>query len=129
VSLTLAEDIASLTADAALSALDRGYLRLYAGSGALLVELRFAAPAFDSATAGRARARPMASAVTQAAGRARTFRAFRADGVRLVFDGRVGTEADVAAGAADLALDNPDLQLGARVEVTRVIYRQPMTSE
>jgi hypothetical protein len=122
---------ASSAADAVLSLLDRGALRLYTDAGVLLAELRFGAPAFESAVDGRARARriapvtvtlPAASVpgTTPPPARAARYEAVRADG-RTVFEGAVG----MAGEAADLILSDTLLQQDAELEIERFVYTQP----
>jgi hypothetical protein len=113
-------------ADAKLSLLNGGYLRIYSGprplspdmpaTGLLLVELRWADPAFASSRDGQALASPVEASVAGATGEAAWFRALSA-GQRAVFDGSAGSETD-----SDLALASALIAKGVVVKVEEFTY-------
>ncbi|MBK7086929.1 MAG: hypothetical protein IPH53_20685 [Flavobacteriales bacterium] len=114
--------LSSLAADAAADAVtarvDGGYLRVY-GDVALVVELRFANPAFNPATGGVARANPIVAGYARG-GIARTFRAVAADGATVVFEGTVNSREP-----ADMVLGDTNIQPNAHVSVDVFTYTHP----
>jgi hypothetical protein len=121
---------ANLAADAVVDELDNGYIRVYdgtqptdadtaIGSQVLLSELRWANPAFGSAVAGIATANAITSDPSAAAtGTATWFRALKADGSTVVFDGSVGV------GVYNLDLDDNNIVAGGTVTVNSFTYKQ-----
>ena len=115
-------------ADLASVYLDNGFLRIYDGTqptnadtaiGAqvMLAELRFNATASGAAVAGVI----TLNAITEdssanATGTATWFRALRADGTTVVFDGSVGLT------SADMILNAVALIAGAAVQITSFTY-------
>ena len=115
-------------ADLASDYLDNGFLRIYDGTqptnadtaiGAqvMLAELRFNATASGAAVAGVI----TLNAITEdssanATGTATWFRALRADGTTVVFDGSVGLT------SADMILNAVALIAGAAVQITSFTY-------
>lgn len=119
--MRLSDVAANAEADASRALLDAGYLRLLHGER-ILVEQRFASPAYRRAVGGVADAWPLRQVVAAVAeGIADTYRAYSADGQTLIEEGSVGESA-----SADLVLDRSEVRLGALVSVTRLTYRVPV---
>ena len=132
-STRLAQDSASVAADAVTQRLNGGRLRIYAdsqqpaaadsaipGRSTLLVELPFQGIAFEPAKGGVAEAFPMGSARAGATGEAKWYRAVDKAG-KSVFDGSVGKEES----GADLELVSVAIATGVEILIDRFRYVQP----
>src|SRR5215831_14887291 len=85
--------------DAICALLNDGYLQIYDGDqpsdgdaatdGTLLVELRFADPAFQASVNGIAWANAIATATATQTGQAKYLRTLRSDHTEVVFDGNI----------------------------------------
>jgi hypothetical protein len=118
--------------NALVQLLDGGFLRFYDGAQptnpdssvttqTLLVELRWATPAFGASVNGQSEANQMEPAYAESSGQASWFRALRSDGTTGVFDGTVGA----APGQYDVALGATTIQQDALVSVSGFSYRNP----
>lgn len=122
------DDIVDLQADVICTALDNGYLRIYAGSKpatamaalsgeTLLAELRFAATSEASVVDGLITfAALTADTNANNTGTAAYFRAFKSDGTTVVMDGTVGTS------DANLILGTTTINAGQTVSVTSLTH-------
>jgi hypothetical protein len=111
--------------------LDNGYIRIYDGTiptnadtaiGAqvLLAELRWNATTSGAAVAGVWTANAItADASANATGTASWFRALKADGSTVIFDGTVGTA------TSDIVLNTTSIVSGAEVSISSFTYTQP----
>ena len=111
--------------------LDNGYIRIYDGTiptnadtaiGAqvLLAELRFSATASGAAVAGVVTFSAItADTAANATGTASWFRALKADGTTVIFDGTVGTA------TSDIVLNTTSIVSGAEVSISAFTYTQP----
>ena len=111
--------------------LDNGYIRIYDGTiptnadtaiGAqvLLAELRFSATASGAAVAGVVTFSAItADASANATGTASWFRALKADGTTVIFDGTVGTA------TSDIILNTTSIVAAAEVSISSFTYTQP----
>ena len=111
--------------------LDNGYIRIYDGTiptnadtaiGAqvLLAELRFSATASGAAVAGVVTFSAItADTSANATGTASWFRALKADGTTVIFDGTVGTA------TSDIVLNTTSIVSGAEVSISAFTYTQP----
>lgn len=121
---------ANEAANAVLAMLDGGRLAIYDGdqpnadepAGVVpLATLGFGYPAFERAENAEAIARAISPDENASrSGEATWFRAFTADGIG-VFDGSVGDD-----NTANLNLDDVNIQIRARVSVSRLVYTQRM---
>lgn len=127
---------ANVSVDAMMERLNGGTLCLYAseqpGDGDVpasesdrVATLRFGDPAFAPAEDGAATANPIAPDDYAArTGKVRWFRARTADGTG-VFDGSVGTtNTNMVIETDNGDEDGVNIQLGARVSVSKMIYEQ-----
>jgi len=123
-SFKLSTEAVNKSADAVLSLLDGGKLRIYSGppgviGSVLLAELSFGSPAFAPSAEGVARSRAILQENSaKGTGVAQWFRAFSRT-LTPVFDGSVGTT------GADLNLSEVQIRFGAIVSVTEMTYTQP----
>jgi hypothetical protein len=129
----LANNAASVAADAVTALVNTGYLRIYDGTQpatpdtaittqVLLAELRFSATAFGAAANGVAAANAItADPSADNTGTATWFRALKSDGTTPVFDGSVGTS------GANLNLNAVAISAGAAVSVSAFTYTQSKT--
>lgn len=120
---------ANAGADAIGALLNNGYLRIYDGTQAtdadtalttqtLLVELRWNATAFAASSGGVATANVITSGNAVATSTATWFRALKADGTTVVFDGSVCA----TGGGCDLELATASITTGASVSVSSFTY-------
>lgn len=126
--MKLSLDSRNAAADAVLSRLNGGLLRIYTGVmpatpeaaavGQQLVELPFATVAFALAVGGRAVANPIERRNATARGRAGWFRAVTAAGAT-VYDGTVGTV------GTDLIVANVNFEQYSSIYVEELTYTQP----
>ena len=127
---SLANASASAAADAVARHLDNGYCRIYSGTkpatadtalsgNTLLAELRYNVTSAPAASNGVLTMNSMtADSSADATGTATFFRALRADGTTVVFDGTVGTS------GCDMNLTSTSIVVGGAVSVTAHTYTQ-----
>jgi hypothetical protein len=118
--------------DALANLLSGGYVRIYAGgqpdnpesaatADLLLAELRFEVPAFKASKGGEIESFPLADdSSARSTGLATWCRMVKADGKTVVLDGSVG------AIDANVVMNAPNIQAGARVSITSLKVTQPM---
>lgn len=120
---------ANAAANAVVSLLADGFLRLYDGARPAsadmpvtrqrqLAELRFAAVPFVPAVDGLSHAQAIRRDFADESGRATWFRCVAADGRTTIVDGSVGLS------GADLNLSSVDISAGAEITVTAFRYTQ-----
>lgn len=126
-------------ASAVLELLSDGYLSLYSGrrpidadeplnGQELLVELRFATPAFEMSSAGCAQARPLIPGRAVRSGDASFFRCYTADHAEAVLSGGIGKvgdeDLDDDDNAPSMFLNETSITAGAAVLIPSFAYAQ-----
>lgn len=99
-----------------------GYLRIYAGKRKLLAELRFQAKAFEKPKDGSAKSHPLIPEINAPeTGKATRYIVLQSDGETVVWDGDVSEQGK----GGSLELDSVNIQMGAQVSISSVIYSLP----